>query len=180
MDIIRKCIIDIFNDKYLIEKLSSLKSIKGIESDLRFLFEKSFFKHTGKIPETEVENRTDLKLPLNPKYFIEIKCYDGILSVKDTTKKIKDDFRKLLKKANKGKSVFIYFGLYGKTQPPNLTKTKQFVPQKRINEISEELKAIQNLASEEDVKIDSSQYYCCTLSDRILYAAWFYLKPQKA
>jgi hypothetical protein len=61
---IRKYIIDIFENEYLLAKILNLTAIKGIENDLRFLFEQSFFAHMNKVPETEASNRTDLKLPL--------------------------------------------------------------------------------------------------------------------
>ena len=171
----RKYISDIFNDEYMIAKILNLKQIKGIESDLRFLFEKSFYKRTeGKVPETEAGNRTDLKLPLEPECWIEMKCYDGVLTVQETQDSIKNDISSLSKKGNNSKRIFIYFGLYGKQQLPNLKNS--YIPVKRINEIKEEIEKIQNFAIEISVDIEKYEYHDLTLSDRIIYAAWFYLK----
>ena len=171
----RKYISDIFNDEYLIAKILHLKQIKGIESDLRFLFEKSFYKRTeGKVPETEADDRTDLRLPLEPECWIEMKCYDGVLTVQDTQGRIKKDISSLARKDNNSKRIFIYFGLYGKRQLPNLKSN--YIPATRIAEIKDEIEKIQKLAIETSVNVEKYEYHDLTLSDRIIYAAWFYLK----
>lgn len=170
---VREYIADIFENKYLLAKIQSLATVKGIESDLRFLFEQSFFSRTGKLPETEVENRIDLKLPLDPQLLIEMKCYDGVLSVTDTQDKIKKDLSTLSKRNSSSKKLFLYFGLYGRTQPPVFKET--FVPSKRIDEIKSEIEKIHGLAKDKGIDITSHEYYDKSLPDRILYVAWFHL-----
>jgi len=169
---IRGHIIDVFQNEYLLAKILNLAKIKGIENDLRFLFEQSFFYHTKKVPETEVSNRTDLKLPLEPPILIEMKCYDGVLTNTDTQKKIKDDFESLSKDTSASNKIFVYFGLYGKTQVPAL-KTG-FIPSNRLDEIKKEIEHIYELGKNQGVEIAGHEYYDKTLPDRILYCAWFH------
>ena len=142
----RKYIEDIFRDEYLIAKICHLRKIKGIESDLRFLFEKSFYKQTGKFPDTEVCNRVDLRLPLEPECWIEMKCYDGILTVQDTRNKIICDIKSLAEKDVGSNRIFMYFGLYGKKQFPNLRE--EYKPEERLEEICDEIKKIKSIATE--------------------------------
>jgi hypothetical protein len=175
---IRKYIIDIFENEYLLAKILNLTAIKGIENDLRFLFEQSFFVHMNKVPETEASNRTDLKLPLEPILLIEMKCYDGVLTSTDTQEKIKKDFATLSKETSASNKIFLYFGFYGKTQLPSCKYA--FVPIQRLAEIKAEIEKIHELATIQSVEISSHEYYDKILSDRILYCVWFHLKKIEA
>jgi hypothetical protein len=173
---IREYITDVFEDNYLLAKIQHLTTIKGIESDLRFLFEKSVFSRTGKLPKTETENRTDLKLPLNQVLIIEMKCYDAVMTP-TTQGFIKKDLKSLSEHTNStATKLFLYFGLYGKTQLP--TCKDAFIPAKRLEEIKTEIEKIQEIAETEGIALDGHGYYDKVLPDRILYAAWFYLKDR--
>ncbi len=169
---IRKSIVDVFQDEYLLAKILSLTKIKGIESDLRFLLERSFYSHEGKIPETEVLGRTDLMLTLEPAQIIEIKCYHAVITTKDTQDRRRNDLLSLSKHTSTPTKVFLYFGLYGNAQPP---VKKSLDTAERIGEIKQEIEKILNIAKAEDIKIISCEYYDKVLPDRILYAAWFYV-----
>jgi len=86
----------VLSDDYLISKICSLKKIKGIESDLRFLFERGIYSKYGIIPDSEVGNRNDMLVDFEgSKIWLEFKCYDGVLSVNDTQTKIRSDLKKL-------------------------------------------------------------------------------------
>ena len=161
-------------NEYLLAKILSLTTIKGLENDLRFLFEQSFFAHMNKVPETEAMNRTDLRLPLEQILLIEMKCYDGVLTTSDTQKKIKKDFATLSKDKSASNKLFIYFGLYGKRQAPACKAA--YIPSNRVAEIKSEIEKIHGIAKNQGVEISGHEYYDKTLSDRILYCAWFHLK----
>ena len=155
-------------------KIQNAKFAKGIEHDLRFLLEQSFYSHTGKLPETESENRTDLKLPLDPDLLVEMKCYDAVLTTSTQTV-IKKDLKSLFDHTNStATKLFLYFGLYGKTQLPSGKGT--YIPTQRLAEIKEEIDKIREVATAENIAIDSYEYYDKTLPDRILYSVWFYLR----
>ena len=164
----------IFEDEYLLKKIKSLTKVKGIESDLRFLFEQAFFKLNSAVPETEVINRTDLKLPLNPPCLIEIKQYNAILTTAEAQKEIRKDLLSLAGADSSWKRIFMYFGLYGKKQAPVFSGA--FIEADRRNEIEEEIKKIQELANSSGVSLTSLNSQDKLLPDRILYAAWFTLE----
>jgi hypothetical protein len=172
---IGKYLSNVFECSYLIEKIKNLKKTKGIESDLRFLFEKSIYKYTGIIPETEVGNRTDLKLSIEsePTHWIEMKCYEQVLTRKDTQTKIKEDLKSLSTNSNDCKKIFVYFGLFGNHQPP---KADTFDKEKREEEINKEIKKIEKIASENSIKIEKRSCYKKELLDRTIYVVWFYVE----
>jgi hypothetical protein len=147
--VFKKCIEGIFEDVYLIAKITSLRMPKGIENDLRFLFERTYYDAEGKIPDTEAGKRIDLHLPSEIPCWIEIKCYKGILEELDTKWKIIQDLYKLFKINHENIRAFIYFGLYGKTQSPLMNST--YKPEERNKEIDSEISEIISLGSNEAI-----------------------------
>lgn len=161
----------VLSDHFLILKICSLKKIKGIESDLRFLFERAWYAKHGTIPKTEVGNRNDILVDFEgTKAWLEFKCYDGVLSVNDTQEKIRSDLRKLSSITDTSEKYFVYFGLYGKFQSPNFSGA--LCLPKRLNEISEEIKKIASMARELDLNT-KEELVIKLLDDRMIYCAWF-------
>lgn len=168
--IVRSLIEAVLSDKYILEKIRSLKKKKGIENDLRFLFERAYFEQTnGRVPMTEVKKRSDMRLPEDPPVWIEFKCWDNVFD-KTTQAKIKKDFKSLLGKDKNSTRYFIYFGLYGKHQPPF---TSKFNLIQRLKEISQEIAKITSIARQAGASNIEQEISILRFNDRILYAAWY-------
>ena len=109
----------VLNDDFMVGLLTITRGgqPRGVEYELRSQLARAYHADTGNMPEYEI-GRTDLVLTTHddkPDEYVEIKMYAPLKNYRNT---FLNDFQKLFNIHPPRLRTFVYFGLYGNTQPP--------------------------------------------------------------